>query len=339
MLFGTTGINIGLGDPYITTLIINSCFYLWKMYSNNITVIVLLGFQGLHNFRIPLFFFFFIIYVLALLGNIIIISLVSLSSKLHSPMYLFITQVSISDLLLTTDIVPNMFSIILNEVGTISLQSCLVQFLIFAGAEASGCLLLAVMSYDRYLAICNPLRYNTLMSSSFCLKSIVFTWLLSFVMTFSEAVTMHNLTFCGNNIIDHFFCDFTPLMGLACSNVTIVHIQTFLFCFVVLICPSITIVTSYTYIVYTVVRIPSITGRKKAFSTCSSHLMVVCLFYGALISVYIVPTKGKSLLINKVLALFYTVMTPLLNPLIYSLRNQNFQEAFKTFRHSFHQYI
>nr|DBA29673.1 TPA: hypothetical protein GDO54_005737 [Pyxicephalus adspersus] len=306
---------------------------------NNITIIVLLGFQDLHNFKILLFFILLIIYSLTLLGNIFIISLVSLSRNLHSPMYFFITQVSVFDILLTTDIVPNMFSIILNDGGTISLQCCIVQFYMFANAEATECLLLAVMSYDRYLAICNPFHYGTLMSSMTCLKFIVFTWLLSFAMTLSDAIATWNLTFCGTNIIDHFFCDFTPLLGLACSNATIVHIQTFLFCVVVLICPFITIVVSYIYIVYTIIKIPSISGRKKAFSTCSSHLTVVCLFYGALISVYVVPTKGHSLIINKVLALFYTVMTPLLNPIIYTLRNQDFKEAFMKWRHNFHPNI
>ncbi|XP_018415322.1 PREDICTED: olfactory receptor 11A1-like [Nanorana parkeri] len=307
------------------------------MHKNNITVVVLLGFQGLHDFNILLFLLLFIIYGLTLLGNMIIISLVSLSKNLHSPMYFFIAQVSIFDILLTTDIVPNMLSIIINEGGTISLQSCIAQFFLFADAEAMECLLLAVMSYDRYLAICNPFHYSALMSPMFCLKSIIFTWLLSFVMTLSDAIATCNLIFCGNNVIDHFFCDFTPLMGLACSDASIVHVQTFLFCIVVIICPFVTIVVSYICIVYTIVRIPSITGRKKAFSTCSSHLTVVCLFYGALLSVYVVPTVGHSLIINKVLALFYTVMTPLLNPVIYSLRNQDFLKAFRNRRHRFNQ--
>ncbi|XP_077329844.1 olfactory receptor 11L1-like [Lithobates pipiens] len=303
------------------------------MHKNNITIVVLLGFQGLHNFKILLFLMLLIIYGLMLLVNVIIISLVSLSKNLHSPMYFFITQVSICDILLSTYIVPNMFSIILNDGGTIYLQNCIAQFLMFADAEATECILLAVMSYDRYLAICSPFHYSTIMSAMFCLKLIIFTWLLSFVMTLSEAIATSNLTFCGNNVIDHFFCDFAPLLGLACSNAIIVHSQMFLFCIVVLICPFAAIAVSYIYIVYTIVRIPSITRRKKAFSTCSSHLTVVCLFYGALISVYVVPTEGHSIITNKVLALLYTVMTPLLNPVIYSLRNQDFKEAFRKWRH------
>ncbi|CAI9577811.1 unnamed protein product [Staurois parvus] len=280
-----------------------------------------------------------VIYPLTILWNFQIIILVFYNKNLQSPMYFFIIQVSIFDILLTTDIVPNMFYIILNDGGTISLQSCIAQFLMFANAEATECLLLAVMSYDRYLAICNPFNYSTIMSPVFCHKLVVLTWLLSLVMTFSEAITTSNLTFCRNNIVDHFFCDFTPLLGLACSDATIVHIQTFLFCIVVLICPFITIVVSYIYIVYTIVRIPSITGRKKAFSTCSAHLTVVCLFYGALISVYVAPTEGHSFNINKVLALLYTVMTPLLNPVIYSLRNQGFKLAFRKWRHQFNQHF
>ncbi|XP_073479923.1 olfactory receptor 6J1-like [Aquarana catesbeiana] len=309
------------------------------MQKNNITIIVLLGFQGLHNAKILFLLLLLVMFCLTLMGNLLIIALVSLSKNLHSPMYFFITQVSIFDLLLTTDIVPNMFPIILNDGGTITLRSCIAQFFFFVNVEAAECLLFAMMSYDRYLAICNPFHYSTLMSPMFCLKSIVFTWLLSFVMTLSDAIATWNLAFCGNNVIDHFFCDFTPVLGLACSDTTIVHIQSFVFCVVVLICPFIAVIVSYIYIVYTIVRIPSITGRKKAFSTCSSHLTVVCLFYGALISVYVVPTEGQSLIINKVLALLYTVMTPFLNPVIYSFRNQDFKEALRKWRHQFHQNI
>ncbi|XP_068129345.1 olfactory receptor 11L1-like [Hyperolius riggenbachi] len=302
------------------------------MQTSNITVIVLLGFPGVQqHFKNVFFFLIFIIYCLTILGNILIITLVFSSKNLQSPMYIFITQVSITDIFLSTDIIPNTFPVVLNEGGTISLQGCIAQFLFFANAEATECLLLAVMSYDRYLAICNPFHYSTIMTPLLCLKSIVFTWLLSFVMTLADAIAMCYLTFCRTNVIDHFFCDLTPLLGLACSDTSLVRILSGFFCFIVLICPFISIVVSYFYIVFTILRIPSITGRQKAFSTCSSHLTVVGLFYGALISVYVVPSQGHPFVINKIMSLSYTVMTPLLNPLVYSLRNKDFKDAFRKY--------
>ncbi|XP_075061747.1 olfactory receptor 11L1-like [Mixophyes fleayi] len=303
------------------------------MQENNITFIVLIGFPGLHHFKIVLFLFLLIIYCLTISGNVLIITLVLLSKSLHLPMYIFITQVSLFDILLTTDILPNMFPIVLYEGNAISLKSCIAQFFFFANAEALECLILTVMSYDRYLAICKPLHYSVTVNDMFCVKSITFTWLLSFFMTLTNAVAMCNLTFCGANVIDHFFCDFTPLLNLACSDASIVHVQTVIICFSVIICPFIIIVISYVYIVFTISRIPSITGRQKAFSTCSSHLTVVSIFYGALISVYIVPPTGQLLGVNKVLSLFYTVVTPLLNPIIYTLRNKDIKEAFKKCKH------
>ncbi|KAM9312095.1 olfactory receptor 11L1-like [Gastrophryne carolinensis] len=299
-------------------------------------MVFLMGFPGLGNFTFLLYFFILVIYCLSVCGNIIIIILILLSKNLHSPMYIFISQVSILDILVTTDVVPNMLQIILNEGGTISLSGCITQFFFFANAEVSECLILMVMSYDRYLAICNPFHYSSIVNNAFCIKSLLVTWLLSSFMTLSNAIAMCNLTFCGQNIIDHFFCDFTPLVKLSCSDTSFINGQTAFICFVVIICPFIIIVISYMYIVFTIVNIPSITGRQKAFSTCSSHLTVVSLFYGTLIAVYVVP-PGPFL--GKILSLFYTLTTPVLNPLIYSLRNKDFKEAFRKCKQHFCRHV
>ncbi|XP_068129394.1 olfactory receptor 11L1-like [Hyperolius riggenbachi] len=292
-----------------------------------------MGFPDLHHFNFLLCFFVLIIYCMSISGNMVIIALVSISKTLHFPMYFFIVQVSILDILLTTDVVSIMFPVILYEGVLISLSGCIAQFFFFATVEGCECLLLTVMSYDRYLAICNPFHYSSIVNKLFCIKVIFLAWLLSSFMTLCNAAAMCNLSFCGPNSIDHFFCDLPPLMKLICSDASIVHGLTYFICISVIICPFIIIVISYIYIVFTIVRIPSITGRQKAFSTCSSHLTVVCLFYGALISVYVVPQTGDLLTLNKVMSLFYTLVTPVLNPLIYTLRNKDFKEAFQKCRH------
>ncbi|KAM8972630.1 olfactory receptor 11L1-like [Pelodytes ibericus] len=300
-----------------------------KANLSSITEIHLLGFHQLHTLRSSFFSILLIVYLLTVSGNLLLIVLVSSSRNLHVPMYIFLTQVSISDMVLTTNIVPRMLSIIINEGGIISLAACITQFYFFGGSEASECFLLTAMSYDRYLAICHPLRYNSLMDNVYCIKLIIMAWLLGLSLELIMALTVAQLKFCGPNIIDHFFCDIGPLLQLSCSDTFIAQMEPLLLCVPVLIIPLILIIVSYFYIVLTIVKIPSISGRQKAFSTCSSHLAVVFIFYGSLISMYGVPTKDQSLSVNKALSLLYTVVTPMLNPIIYSLRNKDIKEALK----------
>ncbi|KAM3924537.1 olfactory receptor 1M1-like [Leptodactylus fuscus] len=248
-------------------------------------------------------------------------------------MYFFLTQLSLCDLLVTTDIVPTLLLTILNGRITMSLIGCIVQFSLLTFPESSECLLLSVMSYDRYVAICNPLRYHSIMGQRFCLMSVSSIWLFSFMVMLIYVISMYNLYYCGTHIIDHFYCDFEPIMQLSCSDTTIIHIQIFIFGVLEVFCPFIIIVMSYVYIVLTILKIPSNTGRHKAFSTCSSHLTVVSLLYGTFIIVYMFPTKGETLTVNKVLSLMYTVVTPLLNPIIYTLRNKDFKDAFHKLKH------
>ncbi|KAM3924577.1 olfactory receptor 11H4-like [Leptodactylus fuscus] len=242
-------------------------------------------------------------------------------------MYFFISQLSISDILLTTDIVPNMLHILLNNGGTITFIGCIVQFYFFCVSETSECLLLAVMSYDRYVAICNPLRYTSIMTWTHCLKLVTICWLLGFTIILSDNVSVSMLDFCGPNVIDHFFCDLVPLLSISCSDTFVVQLEIYLLSFPVAIIPSIIIIVSYVNIVSTILRIPSSTGRQKAFSTCSSHLIVVSIFYGTLFSVYVFPTRGQLSSISKDLSLLYTVFTPFINPIIYSLRNKDIKKA------------
>ncbi|XP_077118575.1 olfactory receptor 2A12-like [Ranitomeya variabilis] len=302
------------------------------MQESNITGVtefILLGFQINQCLRIFLFGLFFTIYCTALSGNLLIINLVSTSKNLQTPMYFFISQLSISDILVITDIVPNMLHILLNNGGTITFIDCITQFYFLCASEAAECFLLAVMSYDRYVAICNPLRYSTIMTSGYCVILSMACWLFGFSIILIYIIKTAKLIFCGPNTIDHLFCDIVPLLELACSDTFIIQLEIYVIGFPFVFIPTTIIVISYTYIVVTVLRIPSSTGRQKAFSTCSSHLTVVSIFYWTIFSVYVVPTNGLTLTVSKILSLLYTVFTPFINPIIYSLRNKDMSKAYR----------
>ncbi|KAM4036406.1 olfactory receptor 5G26-like [Anomaloglossus baeobatrachus] len=243
-------------------------------------------------------------------------------------MYFFITQLSLCDILLTTDIVPTLLLTVLYGGSSVTLIGCILQFSFLVLCESSECLLLSVMSYDRYLAICNPLRYNSIMNHMFCLVSVAIILLVGFIVMLIYMISLNNLYYCGPHIIDHFYCDLEPILQLSCSDISIIHKQTLIIGFFNVFCPFIVIVMSYMYIANTILKISSTTGRHKAFSTCSSHLTVVSMLYGTLFIVYMFPLKGQTLILSKVLSLIYTMLTPLLNPIIYTLRNKDFKKAF-----------
>ncbi|XP_077118566.1 olfactory receptor 11L1-like [Ranitomeya variabilis] len=300
------------------------------MLENNLTAVTelfILGFQGSQGFRISLFCLFLVVYCGTICGNLLIITLVSTSKNLHTPMYFFISQLSVSDILVITDIVPYLLHILLNNGGSISLIECITQFYFLGASESSECFLLGMMSYDRYVAICNPLRYSSIMTNRHCGILSITCWLFGFSLVLIHLIKTGTLNFCGSNIIDHLFCDIVPLLGLSCSDISIIHLEIYLLSILIVIIPSTINVISYVYIVLAVLKIPSSTGRQKAFSTCSSHLTVVSIFYGTMLSTYIVPTKGRSQTMSKILSLLYTVFTPLVNPIIYSLRNRDIRKA------------
>ncbi|XP_018415317.1 PREDICTED: olfactory receptor 1468-like [Nanorana parkeri] len=301
------------------------------MVQSNFTMINeihLLGFPNLYHLNIFLFILFFMIYHLTTSGNLLLIVVVVKVRSLHSPMYLFLTQLSLSDMIMANSISPILLHVLVDQQTTVTFAGCLAQFYFFSASLALESLLLTVMSYDRYLAICNPLRYNTIMNYIFCLKLILFSWLLSFSVILNHVLAISHLQFCGPNIIDHFFCDLSPLLELSCSDTNLVQIEVTILTIPMAVIPFLLIITSYCYIICTILRIPSVSGRQKAFSTCSSHLTVVSIYYGTLLCTYMVPTQGQSLTVSKVLSLLYTVMIPLINPLIYSLRNNDIREAF-----------
>ncbi|KAM3924529.1 olfactory receptor 11L1-like [Leptodactylus fuscus] len=293
---------------------------------SKVTEILLLGFQNLQRINSLIFLLLLLIYCVTLCGNLLIILVVSSSRSLHSPMYFFLTQLSFSDILLSTTIVPLLLHVVWYDGTSVSFMACLVQFYLFIASEALECLLLTVMSYDRYQAICHPLHYTSIMDLTFCIRSVLLCWVVIFVMEAMVTLTIGHLDFCGPNIVDHFFCDLEPLLELSCSDTFIMKMETFSLVVVLAICPVTVIIVSYVYIIFTVLKIPSVTGRQKTFSTCSAHLAVVSLFYGSLITIYVFPRQQSA---KTFLSLLYTVVTPLLNPMIYSLSNREIKEALK----------
>ncbi|KAG8546086.1 hypothetical protein GDO81_019804 [Engystomops pustulosus] len=264
-----------------------------EFLEKNLTAVIkfiLLGFLASKNLEILMFFLFLVLYCFTIFMNILIRDERVYYEILHTPMYFFLTQLSITDNILLTDIVPKMLHMLLHHKGTMTYGSCIMQSNFFGFLEASECLLLTVMSYDRYVAICNPLRYTSIVTSAYCVILAVISWLVGFCIMLSTSIAIQMLNFCGPNIIDHFFCDFLPILELSCSDTSIVQVEITLFNIPLLVAPIIIIIFSYSKIIVTILRIPSRTGRQKAFSTCSSHLIVVSIFYWTLYSVYVLPT-------------------------------------------------
>ncbi|XP_077329788.1 olfactory receptor 11L1-like [Lithobates pipiens] len=294
---------------------------------SRITTIQLLGLQTPHSITFLIFFLFLLIYCVSICGNVLIITSVSYSKSLHSPMYFFLTQLSLSDILLVTAILPNTLHTVLMKGIIISFSDCISQFYFFGVSEGLECLLLTVMCYDRYVAICKPLHYTLLMNFQLCWLMIITCWVLSLLVGLITTLTISQLDFCGPDIVNHFFCDLDPILQLSCSDAPNVLLEVTLMIVIIVIIPFFIIIVSYVYIIITIFKIPSITGRQKVFSTCSSHLTVVCIYYGTMVCVYLVPSKGQSWDITKFLSLVYTVVTPLINPIIYSLRNKDLKKS------------
>ncbi|XP_073402813.1 olfactory receptor 11L1-like [Dendrobates tinctorius] len=292
---------------------------------STVSVIHLLGFQDTR--RETFFFLFFAVYCVTVCGNLLIIALVSYSRILHTPMYFFLTQLSVSDIILASDILPNILQAAVVKDNVLSFTDCIAQFYFFDVSETADCLLLTVMCYDRYLAICRPLHYTHIMTHQFCLRMVIVTWITSASVVLIHTLTITKLDFRGPNIIDHFFCDLEPILQLSCSDITAVEIEVTMLSALLVGIPFVIIIISYVYIIVAILQIPSVTGRQKAFSTCSAHLFAVSMYYGTLLCVYLVPSGNQSWNVTKFLSLLYTVVTPLMNPIIYSLRNKDLRNA------------
>ncbi|KAM6451679.1 olfactory receptor 11A1-like [Liasis olivaceus] len=295
----------------------------------NIASFILLGFADhpeLHNL---LFLAFLAIYMITMAGNLLLIVLVASDFHLHTPMYFFLGNLSCLEICYTSTLLPRMLFNLLTGKRAISVNGCLLQYYFFGSLASTECYLLAAMSYDRYLAICRPLLYPSIMNRKLCFQLIAATWVSSVMANGILMCLMAQLSFCGPNIIDHYFCDFFPMEKLSCSDTRLIELVTFLMTFGFTITPFLLTLVSYFCIIENILKIPSTTEKQKAFSNCSSHLMVVGIFYGTIIIVYMLPDIPILRQLNKVFSIFYTVLTPLVNPLIYSLRNKEVHKALR----------
>ncbi|XP_063159018.1 olfactory receptor 6F1-like [Candoia aspera] len=294
-----------------------------------ISEFILMGFATLPELQPLLSLLFLMIYLATITGNLLIILLVIADHHLHTPMYFFLGNLSCLETCYSSIIIPKMLTNLFTGQQSISFTGCMVQFYLFGSCVCIETYLLAVMSFDRYLAICRPLHYSSIMHGMFGVQIMTGVWIGSFLANCLTISLLAQLSFCGPNVINHYFCDLIPLEKLSCSDTTLVILVTFLLTVIFTVTPFLLTLISYICIIATILKISSATGRQKAFSTCSSHLMVVCLFYGALIIVYILPDTPSLRDLNKVFSIFYTVLTPLINPLIYSLRNQEVHKALR----------
>ncbi|XP_053305704.1 olfactory receptor 6F1-like [Spea bombifrons] len=294
---------------------------------SSVTNFILLGFSLSQEIRLFLFIFFTVIYSLTISSNLLIITLVTTQRSLHKPMYFFIGNFSFLEIWYTSVTVPRM----LNDLGTgnktISPIGCISQFYFLFFLGATQHFLLTIMAYDRYLAICHPLHYTNIMSAPFCRKLASGSWLAGCLSISLPAVMMSKLVFCGPNTIDHFFCDFSPLLRLSCTDTWLNEIIFSVVAWIVILGCFFFTFLSYVAVVITILKIPSSLGRQKAFSTCVSHIAVVGIFFGTVIFMYIRPKAKNSSPVDKVVSVFYSVVVPLLNPMIYSLRNKEMKDA------------
>ncbi|XP_007955103.1 olfactory receptor 2B2-like [Orycteropus afer afer] len=290
---------------------------------------ILLGFSDRPWLELPLFVVFLVSYILTIFGNLAIILVAHLDPKLHTPMYFFLTSLSFLDLCYTTSIVPQMLVNICRTRKVISYGGCVVQLLISLALGSTECLLLAVMSFDRFVAICRPLHYSVIMHQRLCLQLAAASWIGGFGNSVLQSTLTLQMPFCGHKKVDHFFCEVPALLKLSCADTTANEAELFFISVIFLLLPVTLILISYAFITQAVLRIQSAEGRRKAFGTCGSHLIVVSLFYGTAIYMYLQPPSPTSKDRGKMVSLFYGIIAPMMNPLIYTLRNKDVKGAFK----------
>ncbi|XP_014943203.1 olfactory receptor 6F1-like [Acinonyx jubatus] len=294
-----------------------------------VTEFIFLGFSSVLYLRLTLFVIFLTVYLLSLMGNTLIIFIVLTDVTLQTPMYIFLGNLSFLEIWYTTATVPKLLATCLAQVVTISVFGCITQYYFFFSMGATECILLAVMAYDRYLAVCSPLRYSLLMSLRVCLWFSAGSWIGGFIAPLLPTILTSHLSFCGPQKINHFFCDSDPIFKLSCSDTFLVEALGYTCTSVVILSSFLLTMFSYGYIVVTIIKLSSQKAQRKAFSTCASHLTVVTIYYGTIIFAYVRPPAKYNFTIGKVISVFSCVATPLVNPLIYTLRNKDVKKAFR----------
>ncbi|KAM7086310.1 olfactory receptor 10A3 isoform 1-T2 [Molossus nigricans] len=302
-----------------------------RQNQSSVVEFILLGFSNFPELQEQLFGVFLIIYLVTQVGNAIIIVIICLEQSLQVPMYLFLQNLSVVDVSLSAAIMPQMLVVLSTEKTTITFSGCFVQMyflLLFGGTE---CFLLGAMAYDRFAAICHPLRYPVIMNNSVFIKLVMFSWVSGIMVATVQTTWVSSFPFCGPSEINHLFCETPPVLKLTCADTFLFEIYAFTGTILIIICPFLFILLSYIRILFAILKMPSTTGRQKAFSTCASHLTSVTLFYGTASLTYLQPRSGYSPETKKLLSLAYTLLTPLLNPLIYTLRNSEMKRALMKF--------
>ncbi|KAM8971745.1 olfactory receptor 5D18-like [Sarcophilus harrisii] len=292
-------------------------------------ILILLGFSDYPEFQILLFLIFFAIYVISVMGNIGMIAIIIMNPKLHTPMYFFLKHLSFVDFCYSTAVTPKLLENLVAEDRTVSFSACITQFFFFVTCALTDNFMLTVMAYDRFVAICKPLLYLVIMSQKRCvlLMAAAYIWGTLFTLTFTYSLL--TLSFCGTNIIDNFVCEYTGILYASCSDKHFSELLLFIVTNINMLSTLMAIISSYIFIFVTVMKMHSVRARYKAFSTCASHLTAVGLFYGTVIFLYCIPNNKNSGFTAKLGTVFYAVVIPMLNPLIYSLRNNEVKEAFK----------
>lgn len=290
---------------------------------------VLLDFADAPHLQWLLFGLFLIIYIMILIGNGTVFLITKLDPALQTPMYFLLGNFSFLEICYVSVILPRMLTNLWTQRRRISVVACAAQMCFFLMLGATECFLLAVMAYDRYVAICHPLHYPLVMNRKVCVQLVAGSWMGGIPVQIGQTFQIFSLSFCGSNLINHFFCDIPPIIKLACGNTTVNETMVYIVAVLFITVPFLSILASYGKIISTILKLPSATSRAKAFSTCSSHLIVVTLFFGSAIITYLRHKTQDSAGTDKVLSLFYTIATPLFNPMIYSLRNKDVIKALR----------
>ncbi|XP_077024149.1 olfactory receptor 6C74-like [Tamandua tetradactyla] len=293
-----------------------------------VIVFILAGLTDDPQLKVLLFTFLLLTYLLSITGNLIIITLTLLDVHLKTPMYFFLRNFSLLEVSFTTTCIPKLLVTMATGDRTISYNCCATQVFFTFLLGASEFYLLAAMSYDRYVAICKPLHYTTIMNSKVCVQLVLSCWIAGFFSIFPPLIMGLNLDFCASNIVDHFYCDANPLLQISCSDTRLIETIAFISALVTLLVTLVMVIISYIHIALTILKIPSTNQRKKAFSTCSSHMIVISLSYGSCIFMYVKPSVQQRISFSKGIAVLNTSVAPLLNPFIYTLRNQQVKKAF-----------
>ncbi|KAM4862806.1 olfactory receptor 5H18 isoform X2 [Urocitellus parryii] len=297
-----------------------------KNVTTLLTEFVLTGLTDRQGLKVPLFLLFLMIYLITIVGNLGLIALIWNDPHLHIPMYLFLGSLAFVDAWISSTVTPNMLVNLLAKSKSISLSECMIQFFAFAFGGTTECFLLGTMAYDRYVAICKPLLYPVIMTNRLCIRLLVLSFAGGFLHSLIHEGFLFRLTFCNSNIIHHFYCDIIPLFKISCTDPSINFLMVFILSGSIQVFTIVIVLVSYTLVLFTILKKKSVKGMRKAFSTCGAHLLSVSLYYGPLLFMYVLPASQQA--DNGMMdSLFYTVIIPVLNPIIYSLRNKQVMDS------------